>query len=206
MHAPTTDRSNESWVRTLQANDADALRELRAYLVRGLDRVLRGRAGQSDVEDFAQLALERILARLESFRGDSAFTTWASAIATRVAFTELRRKQWGSVSLDAVLNQGAAGESMTASAADGATTSAQTEILSALRDGIHEALTERQRLVVIAELEQVPTVMLSEQTGMKPGALYKMHHDARKRLRQYLEDRGFDLEDVRFALHGASNE
>ncbi|MDH4136346.1 MAG: hypothetical protein OEW09_06480, partial [Anaerolineae bacterium] len=42
----------------------------------------------------------KILDGLDSFRGESRFTTWAQKIAVRVAFTELRRHRWRDVSLD----------------------------------------------------------------------------------------------------------
>lgn len=54
------------------------------------------------MEDFAQEAAIRVLSRLDGFRGDSRFTTWAVAVAVRVAFTELRRARWRDVSLDAL--------------------------------------------------------------------------------------------------------
>ncbi len=64
---------------------------------------MTGRAGgdfdPAAIEDFAQDALVKILGNLDSFRGESHFTTWAQKIAVRAAFTELRRKEWCDVSL-----------------------------------------------------------------------------------------------------------
>ena len=42
---------------------------------------------QADLEDFVQDALLKILAALDTFRGESLFTTWAQNIAVRVGLT-----------------------------------------------------------------------------------------------------------------------
>lgn len=203
----TTARSNEAWLAGLSAGDPQCLLELRAYICRCLEGVLAGKAGQADVDDFAQMGMARVLASLDRFRGESRFTTWASAIAIRIAFTELRRKRWGDKSLDALLESGAAPAAALASGQAGqATQSAREELLAALREGIAQALTERQRTIVLAELQGMPTVVLAEQLGMTAGAAYKGYHDARKKLRRYLEERGFAVDDVRFALDGAPKQ
>jgi len=79
-----------------------ALAELRQILLGGLRHALsvKGQVSDDDLEDFVQEALLRTLAALDTFRGESRFTTWAQKIAVHVAFTELRRKRWSDVSLD----------------------------------------------------------------------------------------------------------
>src|SRR5918997_4518855 len=93
------------WPRELRAGgpttDA-ALADLRGVLLRGLRRAVSGRAGADDalIEDLAQEATLRVLDRLDGYRGESRFTTWAVTIAVRVALTELRRPRRREVSLD----------------------------------------------------------------------------------------------------------
>lgn len=202
MPSPGLERSNDEWVTSIRAEDPEAFTGLRTYLCNRLEAVLAGKAGQSDVEDFVQDALQQILASLDRFRGDSRFTTWAAAIAVRVAYSELRRKRWGSVPLDAVVSDGVQWE---ASATGTSAHVARTELLTALRDAIDESLTDRQRAVVLAELRQMPSAALSEELGMSRGALYKMHHDARKKLRRSLEEKGFSADDCRAALEGVES-
>ena len=43
-----------------------------------------------------------ILDHLEQFQGRSRFTTWAMAIAVRLAMSALRRKRWQDVSLESM--------------------------------------------------------------------------------------------------------
>ena len=101
--------SEIDWPVALRATDsgeqAAAVSALREVLHHGLRIALNGRSDVSaaHLEDFAQESLLRVLDRLDQFQGRSQFTTWAQAIALNVAFTELRRKRWRDVSLDALL-------------------------------------------------------------------------------------------------------
>ena len=96
-----SDRTNLEWREALLSPQADtALTDLRAILLRGLRYALAGRGvTESDLEDFTQDALLKVLRELASFRGEARFTTWAQKVAVRVALTELRRRRWRDVSL-----------------------------------------------------------------------------------------------------------
>ena len=196
-------RTNDEWLAALRADppEDDAIEELLRFLRRGLTSGLRDKGiDRADAEDFAQLAAVRILSRLDSFRGDSKFTTWALSIAVRVAFSELRRKRWGDVSLDAYENPP---EPATPPRAH---QQLEREHLHAtLHHAIHHALTERQRTLILAELDGVPGVVLAERLGVKAGALYKMYHDARKKLRHALTEQGIDPTQVRNVTDSASD-
>jgi RNA polymerase sigma-70 factor (ECF subfamily) len=65
---------------------------------------------------------------------------------------------------------------------------------------IRDGLTERQRAVLLAELRGMPQDEIARQLGSNRNALYKLTHDARKRLKQGLEQAGFTAEDIRAAL------
>src|SRR5215211_6927846 len=96
------ERTNEQWLAELRGpNPDEALADLYDLLVRGL-RVGLGSYGggvDANAEDFAQEALIKITGNLDSFRGESRFTTWAKKIAMNVALTELKRRRWRDVSL-----------------------------------------------------------------------------------------------------------
>jgi len=59
--------------------------------------------------------------------------------------------------------------------------------------------------VILAELEGIPLVRIAERLDSKPNAVYKVGHDARKRLRTALEQRGFGA-DALHALAGGERE
>src|SRR5512138_3761011 len=101
---------DQDWVDRLKAADnGAAIEELRERLARGLTYALASRLPPEQlddvVQDFAQESVLRVLANLDSFRGESRFLTWATKVAVRLAFSELRRKRWQDVSLDKLLGE-----------------------------------------------------------------------------------------------------
>ena len=103
MATKIASRTNQEWLQALrEPASAEALEELRAILLRGLRAALASKVnGDFDAisEDFVQEALLKILNSLETFRGESRFTTWAQKIAIHVALSELRRRRWKDIPL-----------------------------------------------------------------------------------------------------------
>src|SRR5919199_3971428 len=148
------ERTNEQWLADLRgANPDEALADLYDLLVRGLRAALGGHAGDVDanVEDFAQEALIRITGNLDSFRGESRFTTWALKIAMNVALTELKRRRWRDVSLQDLLARHEANESgLSDTQLTPEQLALQNTLLGDLRRMVDEELTDRQREAVVA--------------------------------------------------------
>jgi RNA polymerase sigma-70 factor (ECF subfamily) len=199
------ERTDADWLALLAARDGSAVAELRDRLCRGLVTVLAGRADPAAAEDFAQDATVRVLARLADFRGDSRFLTWALAVATRVAFSELRKARYKDVSLDALTAAGGAAPEPAAAADDPAAALDRAAAVETLRRLIDTTLTDRQRAVIRAELDGVPQVVIAERLGTNRNALYKLGHDARMKLKAGLEAAGITADEVRGMLPGASN-
>jgi RNA polymerase sigma-70 factor (ECF subfamily) len=180
-----------------------ALADLREILLRGLRRALGHRAGISDafLEDVVQDSLLRILDRLPQFEGRSRFLTWATSIAIHVGVSALRRQRWKDVSLDEAI----AGADLAPERAfddrpapDGKLQ--REEILSAMHEVIRNGLTVKQREALLAELRGMPQDEIARRLGSNRNAVYKLTHDARKRLKQGLETAGFGAEDIRAAF------
>jgi RNA polymerase sigma-70 factor (ECF subfamily) len=73
----------------------------------------------------------------------------------------------------------------------------QTELLHAVQQAIEDVLTAHQRHVLVAlVLNDVPIDVLAERLGTTRGALYKTLHDARRKLRGHLAERGLDVDDA----------
>jgi RNA polymerase sigma-70 factor (ECF subfamily) len=209
MAPRTSIRTDDQWLSDLRSDPpkADAVTDLRDYLKRGLAKALASRSDVSDadLEDFAQDGVLRVLDKMESFRGDSKFTTWAMAVTIRVAYTVMRRRRWGDRSLEdmGLSPDGPAPE--TRHDGDPARSHARHDVLATLRDAIDRELTPRQRAAVLAELHGMPVAVLAEQLETSPNALYKLHHDARKRLRAALERAGITAADMTNG-HGGGTE
>jgi RNA polymerase sigma-70 factor (ECF subfamily) len=173
--------------------------------VRGLRGALAGHVSSdfdsAAIEDFAQDALVKILGNLDSFRGESRFTTWAQKIAVRVAFTELRRKRWRDVSLqDLVARYGAVRARMDTVADPSPTPEqllSQQVLLTILERLIAEELTDRQRQALVAvEIDEVPLEEVARRMGTNRNALYKLLHDARRRLKRRMMAEGISPHDL----------
>jgi len=203
MRAP---RENAIWMRDLRACglvQAEAITDLRGLLLRGVAKSFqaRGDIDQAFLEDVVQQALVHILDHLDQFQGRSRFTTWAMAITVRRAMSALRRKRWQDVSLESMTEPI---ERALALDRDDTTSPAQHAeqhaIVETLRRLIEEALTDTQRMAMTAELGGMPLEEIARRMGSNVNAVYKLLHDARKRLKHELETAGYTAEDVRSAF------
>lgn len=199
-------RTNEEWLTDLTgANRDQAIQDLHHLLVRGLRFTLSSQTRDNVeqlAEDFAQEAVLKILDKLDSFRGESQFTTWAQKIAARVAFTELRRKRWQDSSLEE-LTQSRDGLTLFDSKILADSEPGPEELITQegminlVRRILQEELTERQReAMVMVMINGVPLEIAAEQLNTNRNALYKLLHDARLKMKQGLEREKLTAQDV----------
>ncbi len=201
-------RTNEEWLTALQTpgpEQTQALEELRDYLLRAVYVYLsRHRSDlthfdrdeiQQLAEDWAQEALLTILAKLDTFRGDSRFTTWAYRVVINLAASELRRRRWANLSLEGLTEteDDEEGGGFEFAQEDGSVNPEaalqQRHVWETLRHIIEQDLTERQRSVLVGSLvEGKPVEDLAQQLNTNPNNIYKIMHDARKKLKQRLAD------------------
>jgi len=192
------DRDNATWLTDLRlvgSTQEAALVELRAALLSRLRRGLGGRLGQDAAlaDDIVQDALVRILARLNDFRGRSLFLTWATSIAIRLAMTEIRRRRWRDVRLEDLIND--VPHQPTDEPASDARDMHQA-IIARMRALMSTVLTDKQRAALEAELRGMPQDEIARHLGTNRNALYKLAHDARKRLKLGLESAGYGAAEV----------
>jgi RNA polymerase sigma-70 factor (ECF subfamily) len=153
---------------------------------------LRGDDFDDLAHQSADDALMAIMSKLDTFRGDSKFTTWAYKFALLEAAVKLRRRAWQGREVplkpEAWEVFGEDGLSPHGSAE-------QNELLSELQDAIEDELTPHQREVLVAlAINGVPIDVLAERLNTTRGALYKTLHDARKKLRAHVASKGMEVE------------
>jgi RNA polymerase sigma-70 factor (ECF subfamily) len=203
----TATEDSELWLRRLRARGAQrdaALAELHALLLRAARfEVARRHAGSthlrgSDQDDLAQQsaddALVALLGKLDSFRGDSRFTTWAYKFALYEAAAKVRRQAWqgreiplGEEAWPLIVDERRRTPEQGAESA---------ELLAVLRSAIHSELTHHQREVLVAiALNDVPIDVLAERLNTTRGALYKTVHDSRQKLRAVLAANGLSIDE-----------
>lgn len=210
-----TERTNEQWISDLRADaevQTTALEDLQKRLQRGIFYYLsRERSDLHHLSnhelaqmanDLAQDATLRVMENLESFRGDSLFTTWATRIAVRVAISDLRRARYRDFSLDNLTAEGdllpaSANPLLTPKPPSPERSAEREEVLRRIDDALSAALTARQRQALVAVVVQgVPLDIVAEQLDTNRNALYKLLHDARRKLKTALETQGLSLNYV----------
>jgi RNA polymerase sigma-70 factor (ECF subfamily) len=200
----TLDAESAAWLSELCGDAAereDALARLHALLLRvARAEAARRRRSLPDavIADLDALcmqaaddALRAVAAKICTFRGASRFTTWAYKFAILEISMRLRRSAWNDrrIALD-----DAAWERLPDPAADAAQRFEQRELASALQRAVANALTRRQREVFLAvAVEEVPIDVVAERLGTTRGAVYKVLHDARQKLRRTLAESGHEV-------------
>ena len=217
-----TTRTNEEWMSELTAEGeirAQALNDLRTRLERGLFHYLRtDRSDLSDrtseeieqmAQDFVQDALLKILDNINTFRGESKFTTWASKITSRVAISELRRARYKDYSLDHLTIGGETMPEITSLSISPDAGPApekyteQQDVTKTIQDALENVLTERQRTALVAvAIDGVPIEEIARRMDTNRNALYKLVHDARVKLKKHLEAEGLSLEYILDVFEG----
>ena len=203
MEIDQLDVESRAWLDGLRATGAGralALERLHDLLLRAAHseanrrRHLYPEIGGAELEDVCRQAADdavvAVTGKLDGFRGASRFTTWAYGFAVFEISVKLRRHAWRGRTIpttddDATWNR---------LAADGSTPQARIEsadLLQALRRAVAEELSPRQREVFVAvALNEVEIDAVAERLRSTRGAVYKVLHDARRKLRLRLEREG----------------
>ena len=207
--APGRDRSlddeSRGWLRDLRADGAtrdEAVARLHALLVRAARfEVARRRPTMpylrgDELDDIAQQAaddaLMSVLRRLDDFRGDSRFTTWVYKFALLEAAVKLRKRAWQGREIPL---EPETWDVFASAGLEPDAEAEQSELLKALQAAIEQKLTPHQRSVLLAlAVNGVPIDVLAERLNTTRGALYKTLHDARRKLRKHLDEKGISLE------------
>jgi RNA polymerase sigma-70 factor (ECF subfamily) len=209
--APELDPESRAWLDGLRATGsghAQALERLHDLLLRaafaeaGRRRHLYPEIDGTELDDLCRQAADdavvAVTAKLDGYRGASRFTTWAYGFAVFEISVKLRRHAWRGARIptaddDAVWDRLAPGGA-------GAQRSVESaELLRALRLAVAEELTPRQREVFVAvALNEIEIDVVAGRLGSTRGAVYKVLHDARQKLRRRLEREGhLEREEVR---------
>lgn len=192
-------RDNSTWVAELRVRNEAAIVDLRDRLLRNLRKAIlqNPQVGDAFFEDAVQDSILRILERLDQFECRSEFLTWSTSIAVRVAIGELRRSRWKDVSLDELVANGEFVPQLQVNSHVAPDSRLRrTALLQSLRQVMNTDLTEKQRSALLAELQGMPQDEIARHLGSNRNAIYKLTHDARKKLKASLEAAGYSAEDL----------
>jgi RNA polymerase sigma-70 factor (ECF subfamily) len=197
--APTERESDgRAWLRALRSSGAEreqAVASLHALLVKAARFELIRRRSMLDgasetIEDLAvqsaNNALIAVLRKLDSYRFESRFTTWAYKFGILEAAVLARRRAWQEREIPV---DPQAWNALGRQAADLTDDLAARDLFRGLTAAIKRELSPHQREVLTAlVLAGVPIDVLAERLNTTRGALYKTLHDARRKLRAALEE------------------
>ncbi|MBI3762475.1 MAG: sigma-70 family RNA polymerase sigma factor [Chloroflexi bacterium] len=216
-------RSNENWLWALSEQpgeaQAEALQDLREFLLRAVlvyltlhrsDLAGWGRQAVHDLaEDLAQETVLEIRENLAGFRGESKFTTWAYRFIINRAASELRRQRYRNLSLDQLREEEPAAFQAALSDRDALGRVDPDQMverryyLNLLREIVETELNERQRAAIVGvHLQGRSMDEVAAALGLSRNALYKLLHDARKRLKARLAARHLSEGDILAAFEG----
>ncbi len=189
------DAESRSWWERLHAPEPArdrAIAELYARLRREATFHIRQRAAnvagfpRSDIDDLATQAagdaLIALLRKLEDYRGDSQFWTWARRFAALEAPVSIRRRL-GHDRVGISRDPDRAGD--VADPGRSAQDRVEShELLQGIGRIMRDELTGRQRTVLTeSAIRGTSTAALADRLDTTPGAVYKSLHDARLKVR-----------------------
>jgi RNA polymerase sigma-70 factor (ECF subfamily) len=207
---PLVDAESRAWLdelRTQGREHDDAVARLHELLLRAARFECARRRptllhlSSTELDDIALQAaddaLVSILARLDTFRGASRFTTWAYKFALLEAAVKLRRRAWHGRE---VALEPETWSRFSDSGLELDESAEQSELLEAIQQAILSVLTPHQRRVLVAlAVNGVPIDVLADRLNTSRGALYKTLHDARRKLRDHLDEHGLSQERLKEA-------
>lgn len=142
----------------------------------------------AELEDLAHQAADdatlSVLRSLDRFRGESRFTTWAYAFVAHEVASKVGRHAWRR---DAVAWSPETWARLPERLGSGPEDLAVSrDLLDAFERAVAEDLTARQRTVLLGVLDGTSLTRLTVELGASPGALHKVLHDARRKIRRRL--------------------
>lgn len=201
--SPGLDEASAEWISVLHATGPRreaGLARLHDLLLRVAVHELRRRepvsgVGGAELDDLAhQAAADAMLAvldKLDTFRGESRFTTWVYRFVVLEVSSKLGRHYWRRH--PATPLESADWERLPDRFGVAPDEHAErVELIAAMREAIDETLTDHQRTMFVAlVVGGAPLDGLVAQLGTTRGAVYKVISDARRKIRAHLVANGY---------------
>lgn len=151
---------------------------------------------ESVAEDYAQASFAIILERLDTFRAESRFTTWAYSIVVNLIADEMRRRAWRRRPLTPE-GDDTRGSLISNRDSDVEAVAERHALWETINDTIQRELTPRQRTALLGRIvEEKPLIVLADELGTNKDNVYKLLHDARRRLKRVLSEQGVTEAEV----------
>ena len=186
-------------VQRAREGDSDAVTELyRRHERRVYNLALRTLGNPWDAADVSQEAFIKAFRSLDSFKGESRFTTWLHRIVVNAAYDHLRRQRPEPMETDVIDDlSGPSGSG----AVVGSSRAGTDPALDGLSDPLREALMSLNEgfrfAVVLCDLLGFPYSEAAEILGVQEGTIKSRIFRAREALASALVDAGYELPGAR---------
>lgn len=175
------------------------MRDLHVLLLRAARREVHRRAAGSGVagrelDDLATQAADdatyAVLAKVDQFRGESRFTTWAYRFVVLEVSHKVGRHFWRQPRVELSEQDWERLPAVLGARPD--LVAEVRELTRAVRGAVEEDLTDHQRRIFVAAvLQGVPLDALAVRHDTTRNALYKVVFDARRKIRAHLVANGY---------------
>jgi RNA polymerase sigma-70 factor (ECF subfamily) len=195
------DEESARWVDRLSAESSrreSAVRELHALLLRAARRETRRRSSGSPVtgrelDDLATQAADdatySVLAKVDQFRGESRFTTWAYRFVVLEVSNKLGRHFWRQPRAE--LSENDWQRLPDALGAPPDHLAEVRDLTRAVQRAVDDLTDHQRRVFVAVVLQGVPLDALAVRNDTSRNALYKTLFDARRKIRAHLVANGY---------------
>ncbi len=200
--ASPPDEVSAAWIAGLTGSEPEresSIARLHALLLRAARLEAIRRSGMNgisgkELDDLAQQAaadaVVSVLRRIDDFRGESRFTTWAYKFVVFEVSNKFGRHAWRrhGVQLDDEVWERLPGRL----GVDPELVSESRELVAAVREAVQEELTAHQRKIFVAIIVHGTSAdTLATALDSNRNAVYKTLFDARRKVQVYLEAHGF---------------
>lgn len=187
----TPDDPTDSLVAKAQSGDRQAFNQLVSlHYDKVYGQALRMTRSSQDAQDVAQVTWIKVWKKLDSFRGDSAFTSWLYRITTFAALDLIRKRKSRreTATESEILEIAANAETSPIASPDQIRNLERKELQSRIRDAM-EKLPEKLRTTLqLREIDGLTYEEIAAQLHCKTGTVMSRLFNARKSIQKYLAD------------------
>ena len=195
-----TERTNDEWRHAIHARDQDAWADLMQHLKQWVYTYCVKRLSWMTCvqrREFVQTSIQevglRIVRESHQYRGEGAFLGWCRTLALHVVLdrirVEIRERQSAPVNLEGDI-QGA-----TTELDDVEREQVLDEIYQCIDAAVATELSDNERAVFRAG-EEASVRQLASELGTSPNNIYQLRKRARRKIAQYLIDKGYTLQKL----------
>ncbi len=186
--------SDRKLVRSLRRREEDAFRELvRVYQHKVFNIVYRILGDRAEAEDIAQEVFVSIFKHIDSFRGDSKFSTWIYRIATNHARNRLkyhaRRHQRDHQNFEDAHESVHEDSSFGGKISQPEEAAIGRELERIIQDGLAELSEIHRTIIVLRDVENLSYQEIAEIVELPEGTVKSRLFRARVALKEYVEKR-----------------